>query len=338
LPGDAHAAFGDGGERAIVSVSTCRDAEIAAGAIALDEATAAEREAYRLHLSQCELCLEAFGGEREIERIAGLVARARDSETWQPATAPLRAPRSKFGGLAWGVGAAAVAVVAAAFVAFPHAGSAGSGAPTLAVVRVPALRSQVPFVAHPAKGAAVQSHAAAVPEKAHSLIVVHNVVKLAAPAPSSRPASVPVVGAVRHPQPPAPQAPTSSDERTVADTGTTNVPPQTQHAESLAMLPSVVRDVAPVGGDNAIAPHPARIAYYENAEGTTAVDIAVDDRGTPVKCTVTKPSGFVVLDDSVCAAAMRVRYVPRTVNGRAVPGVYRDAFIFQAGEDGQSPP
>ncbi len=320
-----------------MSVVTCRDAEIAAGAIALDEATAAEREGYRLHLSQCLACVEAFGGEREIERVAGLVARARDAETWQPAIAPLRSPRRKFSGLAWGFGAAAVAAVAAAIVALPHAGSGTSG-PTIAVVPVPALRSQVGFVAHPVKGAAVQSHAAAAPEKAHSLIVVHNVVKLAAPAPATRHSSVQAVAAVRHPQPPTPQSPTSSDERTVADTGTTNVPPQSQRAESLAMLPSVVRDVAPVGGDHAIVPRPARIAYYENAEGTTAVDISVDDRGTPVKCTVTKPSGFLVLDDSVCAAAMRVRYVPRTVNGRAVPGVYRDAFIFQAGEDGQSPP
>ncbi|HEY1429924.1 MAG TPA: TonB family protein, partial [Candidatus Tumulicola sp.] len=84
--------------------------------------------------------------------------------------------------------------------------------------------------------------------------------------------------------------------------------------------------------DNAIAPHPSRIAYYENAEGTTAVDIAVDDRGAAVKCSVTKSSGYLVLDDSVCAAAMRVRYVPRTVNGRAVSGVYHDAFTFRAGE------
>jgi TonB family protein len=155
---------------------------------------------------------------------------------------------------------------------------------------------------------------------------------------ASRHTSGQTVAAVRHPQPPAPKSPTSSDERTVADTGTTNVPPQSQHAESLAMLPSVVRDVAPVGGDNAIAPRPARIAYYENAEGTTAVDISIDDRGSPVKCTVTKPSGFVVLDDSVCDAAMRVRYLPRTVNGRAVAGVYHDAFTFHAGEAGQSPP
>jgi TonB family protein len=338
MPGDAHAAFGDGGERTIVSVVTCRDAEIAAGAIALDEATAAERDGYRLHLSHCSTCVEAFGGEREIERTAGLVARARDAETWQPAIAPLRAQRRKFGGLAWGLGAAAVAVVAAAIVAFPHAGSAGSGGPTVAVVPVPALHSQVGFVAHPVKGAGGQSHAAPAAEKAHSLIIVHNVVKLSAPAPAFRHAPAQAVVAVRHPQPPAAQSPTSSDERTVADTGTTNVPQQSQHAESLAILPSVVRDVAPVGGDHAIVPRPARIAYYENAEGTTAVDVSVDDRGTPVKCTVTKPSGFVVLDDSVCAAAMRVRYVPRAVNGRAVAGVYHDAFLFQAGEDGQSPP
>jgi TonB family protein len=340
MPGDAHVAFGDGGECAVVSIITCRDAEVAAGAIALDEATAAEREAYRLHLSNCLTCVEEFGGEREIERTAGLVTRARDAETWQPAIAPLRAPRRQFAAFTWGFGAAAVAAAAVAtIVAFPHAGPSGGGSSTVAAVAMPAVRAQVGFVARPSKGAEVQSHAAPAAEKAHSLIVVHNVVKLAAPtAPAARHASVQAVAAVRHPQPPAAQSPSSSDERTVADTGTTNVPAQSQHAESLAMLPSVVRDVAPVGGENAIAPRPARIAYYENAEGTTAVDISIDDRGSPVKCTVTKPSGFVVLDDSVCVAAMRVRYLPRMVNGRAVAGVYHDAFTFQSGEDGQSPP
>ena len=86
--------------------------------------------------------------------------------------------------------------------------------------------------------------------------------------------------AVRLRNRPRRKAPTSSDERTVADTGTTDVPAQSQRAESLALLPSVVRDVVPVGGDNVIAPQPSRIAYYENAEGTTAVDVSVDERGT----------------------------------------------------------
>ena len=96
--------------------------------------------------------------------------------------------------------------------------------------------------------------------------------------------------------------------------------------------PVVTRDAAPLGGENAIVPHPTAIAYYENAEGTTAFEVSIDERGAPVKCTNVKSSGFVVLDEAVCRAAMRVRYAPRTINGRAVPGVYRDALTFQAGD------
>src|ERR1700759_1967480 len=119
MPGYANAAFCDGGAGSIVSVVTCRDAEIAAGAIALNEATAAEREGYRLHLSTCAGCVETFGGEREIERTAAIVARARDAETWQPATVPSFAPRRRFGSFGWGVACAAAALAVAAVVVIP---------------------------------------------------------------------------------------------------------------------------------------------------------------------------------------------------------------------------
>jgi outer membrane biosynthesis protein TonB len=61
--------------------------------------------------------------------------------------------------------------------------------------------------------------------------------------------------------------------------------------------------------------------------------VSVDERGTPVKCTITKPSGYLVLDVAVCKAAMHARYTPRTINGRPVPGIYRDAFTFRSNDE-----
>jgi TonB family protein len=331
VPGDARAALGDVGERTLVTLTTCRDAEIAAGAIALGEATESERDAYRLHLSRCADCVRTLGGEREIERTMQRLVDAREAETWQPAVSPARL-RPRRAGFAWGMTAMAVVVVAASWLALPHPGSSSHGT---IVASAPArtIRTHQRYDLHVA--AAPAPHRATVataPER--KLIVVHNVVQLNEPSATVRRA-VAHVAAAAHPNPPRAQAPTTSDERTVADTGTTNLPQPAQHAESLALLPAVVRDVAPVGGENAIAPHPARIAYYENAEGTTAIDVSVDERGTATKCIVTKPSGYLVLDESVCAAAMRVRYLPRTINGRAVTGLYHDAFTFHAGDDPQ---
>ena len=61
---------------------SCREAEVRVGAIALGEATDAEREAYRRHIATCAACLNANGGEREIDRTMARVAQARDAETW----------------------------------------------------------------------------------------------------------------------------------------------------------------------------------------------------------------------------------------------------------------
>ena len=130
--------------------------------------------------------------------------------------------------------------------------------------------------------------------------------------------------------------PSQRDERSVSALRTVGTaPPAPQRAESIAVMPApgITRDAVPLGGEYAIVPHPPAIAYYENAEGTTAFEVSVDERGAPVKCTIVKSSGFLVLDDAVCRAAMRARYAPRTVNGRAVPGVYRDALTFQAGDE-----
>jgi len=62
----------------------CAQAEKLAGAVALGEAGNAERDAYRSHLAGCRQCLDALGGEREIERVMAVAARARDSESWEP--------------------------------------------------------------------------------------------------------------------------------------------------------------------------------------------------------------------------------------------------------------
>jgi TonB family protein len=132
-----------------------------------------------------------------------------------------------------------------------------------------------------------------------------------------------------------PPALTQRDETSIAalKTAPTAAAPAAR-AESLAVFPnvSIIRDVVPVGGETAIVPRPAPIAYEEGAEGTTAFEVSVDDRGIPTKCTITKPSGYLVLDDAVCVAAMHAHYAPRTINGKPVPGVYRDAFTFRKDE------
>jgi len=114
----------------------------------------------------------------------------------------------------------------------------------------------------------------------------------------------------------------------------TSAPVFEQREESMAVAPSnIVRDVVPVGGETAISPQPPSIAYAEGADGTTVFEVTVDERGTPTKCTITKSSGFLVLDDAVCKAAMKVRYQPRLVNGRPTLGIYRDAFTFHSNTD-----
>jgi hypothetical protein len=45
---------------------------------------------------------------------------------------------------------------------------------------------------------------------------------------------------------------------------------------------------------------------------STAFDVSVDQRGTPLRCTIRKSSGLHTLDLSVCRAAMRVHYSPPT--------------------------
>jgi hypothetical protein len=98
--------------------SNCAAAEILAGAIALGEAGDEQRHAYREHLSTCRHCLTAIGGEREIERVIGVVAQARDQERWQPdlRSARARVP-SRRRAWKWGAGLAAAAAFVVAILA-----------------------------------------------------------------------------------------------------------------------------------------------------------------------------------------------------------------------------
>jgi TonB family protein len=92
----------------------------------------------------------------------------------------------------------------------------------------------------------------------------------------------------------------------------------------------------PVGGETAINPQPPMIAYDEGAEGTTVFEVLIDERGNPTRCVITKSAGYAVLDNAVCKAAKDARYVPKTVDGRAVAGVYRDAFTFRMSQNDQN--
>lgn len=322
--------------------------EAIAGAIALGEASDEERSEYRKHIAACTGCLRALGGEVEIERIAGTVAAARDAEMWEPALGDVVAKRTRRRSrlLAWGFSSFGLALAASLGV---HALFAAG------VTRMtPVPAAPLVFDAGPTRIVLEQSAAAAKPAPiavARRLIVTHNVVQIARAPVAPPPAAVPVtkaqdppeivamtvypnepVRAVRHSKVPVWRRDASA-WRTVAQTTTTSVtetaPQMLMHsAESLQVTNAVTREVSPVGGESAINPQPAMIAYDEGAEGTTVFEVLVDEHGKPTRCVITKSAGYPVLDDAVCSAAMKVRYVPKTVDGRAVPGVYHDAFTF----------
>ena len=316
----------------------CTRAEINAGALALGEATDAQRDEYRGHVARCAPCLTSLGGERDIERTMRLVAQARDEESWTPHVRLDFRERSGGTRRAWqfGLAAAAVAVLALGARALVPAGPAST---IQRVAVVTTHRAAAPAAHRPAAG--------------HDLVVLHNVATLRRPplvaavpvGPQLKPVAVAHAATVAHAPAahasPAPEVvaltgPSQRDERSVAALRTVGTAaPAPERAESIAVIaPSgPTRDAIPLGGENAIVPHPPAIAYYENAEGTTAFEVSVDERGAPVKCTIVKSSGFMVLDDAVCRAAMHARYAPKTINGRAVPGTYRDALTFQAGDD-----
>jgi TonB family protein len=150
------------------------------------------------------------------------------------------------------------------------------------------------------------------PATTHSIVVVHNVINLTRPA---------------QPSP-------TQEERAIAAFNTQTGPKREQQAESLVVgaATPLAHDPAPLGGESAIVPHPSARAYDQHAEGTTAFEVRVDRRGMPTRCTITKSSGFGLLDQAVCRAAMQARYSPRIVDGRTTSGFYRDAFTFRSGD------
>lgn len=95
----------------MMSRADCSSAERLAGAIAAGDADEAERELYRRHVAACVRCINELGGEREIERVMGVVARARAEESWDPDLRS-RLARPKSHGRAWAWAAALAAVVA----------------------------------------------------------------------------------------------------------------------------------------------------------------------------------------------------------------------------------
>jgi TonB family protein len=322
----------------------CARAEILAGAIAVGEASTAEREAYRLHVASCAACLEELGGEREIERVMEAVAQARDAEVWEPALVGVtRSRRGRQPILRAGLSLLGVAVIgsvaahfALAFVVRP-----------VTLAQVPAPSDPATFhvtLEHRAPEAAARGARRAQPQTQPQILVVHNVITLkregraaAKPATQSQQTTVVAEATAAPPRDEAaPNVPIWRRDAPLPDARATAVPVLSGHAESIAIAnPPVVRDAAPLGGVTAINPQPPPIAYLQGAEGTTAFEVSIDERGTPVRCTITKSSGFLSLDNAVCRAAMRARFQPRTVNGRATPGVYRDAFTFHRANDDQ---
>jgi len=330
-------------------IGECARAEVLAGAVALGEASDTEREQYRRHIAACRRCVNAFGGEREIERTASVIASARDAETWEPDLRGWMTARQKRRAMSWSYGLSGVAaavVISLGIHAIVAANISAPVAPSNTAPETVAAGTMHVTLEHrpPATHHAAPQTVASAPR----LEVEHNVVTLHRPAQPVAAQNPPRIAATPKParkenvltrEPVvAMMAPSQHDERSISTlkTAATAAPPAA-HAESMAIVPTVttIHDAMPVGGETAIVPRPSLIAYNEGAEGTTAFEVSIDEKGAPVKCTITKPSGYLVLDEAVCKAAMHVRYSPKTINGRAVTGIYRDAFTFRASDEQQ---
>jgi Gram-negative bacterial TonB protein C-terminal len=332
----------------------CARAETLAGAIALEEATDGERDAYRRHLASCARCVETLGGEREIERVMSVVAQARDQESWEPdlRNALRNRTRARRGAWTFGFGLAALALAVSLSI---HLIAAGTMRPiALAPVNTAAVADSVFHVSlerhsqpqnqtvapHPAALAAVPSQ---------QIHVRHNVVAVAVPAANPKAvktqpaAGLPSLNAKTDPAIVAALPPSDRVKGSISSMQTQSAAPVYSHqAESIAVNPSrsiVVRDVAPVGGILTL-PNPPSIAGREMAaegitETTTTYALAVDERGAPITCVIQKSSGVPAIDESVCRNAMRAKFVPRTVNGKPTTSIYRDAFVFLAGPNSE---
>jgi len=321
-------------------------AEVLAGAITLGEATDEERLEYRRHLAGCAKCLQSLGGEHELERLNSLVQEAHASEIWEPDVrgplmdrvnlTPRRVARYGLGilGICLCVSLIGHFVVGSTF-ARPFADPLVLSYEGNKVVL---------------ERRSVRDEKTPVPAQPHTTVVVHNIVHMAAPQGITK--AKPMVPhhevamaapAVAHDAAPAAQSPSTYNaspanvppwqsalqKRAPAYTGPTTTAGSVR-AESLTIAASYsTREAVPEAGETAINPRPPAIAVQEGAEGTTAFEVLVDEQGNPAKCIITKPAGYVVLDETVCKAAMSVKYKPKTLNGKAVSGVYRDAFTFR---------
>jgi len=347
---------------------THQRAEIIAGAIALGEATDSERVEYREHIAACRACLESLGGEREIERVASVIGDARESEVWQPDMLAGVFRRAARPSRAWRYGFVAIAavfavslgarVVTTTNISFgvrseQRLGAVAPAADTAAALV--ALDKHAQSVAARTQTAkASRTNIADAP--ARRMLVVHNVVQIARSPVSmakversaqSTPSQPRELAAVTVHAKPTTQKASSSKVpvwrdpswRTVAMTTTTalseSAPAAPSHnAESINVPMQIsaayaTREAHPIGGDTAINPQPPLIAYDQGAEGTTVFEVQIDEHGSPVKCSITRSSGWSTLDDAVCKAAMKAKYTPKTVNGRPVAGTYTDAFTFR---------
>jgi hypothetical protein len=193
----------------------CVLAESLAGAIAVGEANETERDAYRGHLASCSRCVSDLGGEKEIERVMSVLARAREDERWEPdLRAALRRGRAPHRAWRWGLALAT------------------------AVLAIVALRA----------------------------------------TETPRPVGAPA------------QAISAQEARALAVLNTQTASQRQGRAESLTL-----------GG---------------GATLSTAFEVNVDERGTPLRCRITVSSGDRVLDRSICSTAMRAHYSVQTPKGR----------------------
>ncbi len=330
--------------------------ESLAGAIALGEATDAERMEYREHIAACAKCLRELGGEHEIERVAASIAAARDTETWRPEVGNviLQRTRTTARNVQYGLGIAGLCLAISLGV---HAAAASRFTPLTVAATKPASidigTMRIALENRTRTVAAAPQKAAPAPAPQRQLVVLHNVVNMQRQAmPVQAPAVVApqqVTDVVVHPKEPRhvkrhsnrPVWEEPQDSwRTVATTTTVSqleTAPQTfaHHAESIQFTVPVRhdREASVIGGETAINPQPPMIAYDEGAQGTSVFEVVVDERGVPVRCVITKSSGYLVLDNAVCKAAMAAKYQPKIQDGRAVEGVYHDAFTFRMQEN-----
>ncbi|MDQ2680859.1 MAG: TonB family protein [Candidatus Eremiobacteraeota bacterium] len=333
--------------------------EILAGAIALGEATQLERLEYRRHLAECATCLQAFGGEHELERVSARVADARRAEIWEPdVRAPLmdrlggRTHVAKYGLSFLGV-CFLISIIGHLLI--------GSGISTMHPIAADPLvlnydGTRITLERRSTRDAKPIARAVAT----KVVVVQHNVVTLTR-TPIARIATVPVkISSMKQPVGAAhsvnsavvakASAPAESSgvpiwrrmqDQTIAQTTTKTIsepmaPSMTHSAESMQIAPNQIaasystREAMPLGGESAITPRPSQLAYDQGAEGTAVFAVSIDEHGTPTKCAITTSSGWVSLDDATCAAAMKARYSPKLLNGRPVSSVYRDAFTFHS--------